>query len=257
MAPWQLLTYAFLHGGLVHLAFNMFALYMFGGAIEQVFGARRYLIYYLVCVLSAALSQLAVAALMGGIYPTIGASGGVFGLLLAYGMYFPNNRVMLLFPPIPMPARVFVLRLRRDRAVSGCHGQPGGRGALRAPGRHDRWLHHASLLARLGRDATAQYAPLERAPDLFRGGRRWRGYRAGIRRALLLADFFPTALVRCIARVDAIEVLLFLREERILRGELGLELSQARPLRPAATPWRRAPLLCFCSSAMRLASDAM
>jgi membrane associated rhomboid family serine protease len=106
--PWQLLTYAFLHGGLVHLAFNMFALYMFGGAIEQVFGARRYLIYYLVCVLSAALSQLAVAALMGGIYPTIGASGGVFGLLLAYGMYFPNNRVMLLFPPIPMPARVFV-----------------------------------------------------------------------------------------------------------------------------------------------------
>jgi membrane associated rhomboid family serine protease len=108
-APWQLLTYAFLHGGLVHLAFNMFALYMFGSAIEQVFGPRRYLIYYFVCVVSAALSQLLVAALMGGIYPTVGASGGVFGLLLAYGMYFPNNRVMLLFPPIPMPARVFVV----------------------------------------------------------------------------------------------------------------------------------------------------
>ncbi len=107
--PWQLLTYAFLHGGMVHLAFNMFALYMFGSAIEQVFGPRRYLIYYLVCVVSAALSQLLVASLMGGIYPTVGASGGVFGLLLAYGMYFPNNRVMLLFPPIPMPARVFVI----------------------------------------------------------------------------------------------------------------------------------------------------
>jgi membrane associated rhomboid family serine protease len=106
--PWQVVTYAFLHGGLVHLAFNMFALYMFGGAIEQVFGSRRYLIYYLVCVVSAAISQLVVAAVMGGIYPTVGASGGVFGLLLAYGMYFPNNRVMLLFPPIPMPARVFV-----------------------------------------------------------------------------------------------------------------------------------------------------
>lgn len=107
--PWQLLTYAFLHGGLVHLAFNMFALYMFGSAIEQVFGPRRYLVYYLVCVVSAGLSQLLVAAMMGGVYPTVGASGGVFGLLLAYGMYFPNNRVMLLFPPIPMPARVFVI----------------------------------------------------------------------------------------------------------------------------------------------------
>jgi membrane associated rhomboid family serine protease len=107
--PWQVVTYAFLHGGLLHLAFNMFALYMFGSAIERVFGARRYLIYYFVCVISAAISQLVVAAMMGGIYPTVGASGGVFGLLLAYGMYFPNNRVMLLFPPIPMPARVFVV----------------------------------------------------------------------------------------------------------------------------------------------------
>ena len=107
--PWQLLTYAFLHGGLVHLAFNMFALYMFGGAIEQVFGPRRFLIYYFVCVVSAAVSQLIVAAMMGGVYPTVGASGGVFGLLLAYAIYFPHSRVMLLFPPIPMPARVFVV----------------------------------------------------------------------------------------------------------------------------------------------------
>ena len=87
----------------------MFALYMFGGAIEQVFGPRRYLIYYFVCVVSAAVSQLIVAAMMGGAYPTVGASGGVFGLLLAYAIYFPHSRVMLLFPPIPMPARVFVV----------------------------------------------------------------------------------------------------------------------------------------------------
>jgi membrane associated rhomboid family serine protease len=106
---WQLLTYGFLHGGLVHLLFNMFALYMFGGAIERVFGGRRYLIYYAVCVVAAAITQLVVAALTGGVYPTAGASGGVFGLLLAYAIYFPNNRVMLIFPPIPMPARVFVL----------------------------------------------------------------------------------------------------------------------------------------------------
>jgi membrane associated rhomboid family serine protease len=106
--PWQLVSYAFLHGGLLHLAFNMFALYMFGGPIEQVFGGRRFLLYYAVCVVSAALTQLAVALASGGVYPTVGASGGVFGILLAFGMYFPNNRVMLLFPPIPMPARVFV-----------------------------------------------------------------------------------------------------------------------------------------------------
>ena len=108
-APWQLLTYAFLHGSLMHLAFNMFALYMFGSAVERVFGGRRYLTFYTVCVLSAAIAQLIVSAVTGKIYPTVGASGGIFGILLAYGMYFPNNRVMLLFPPIPMPARVFVV----------------------------------------------------------------------------------------------------------------------------------------------------
>ena len=107
--PWQLLTYAFLHGGLFHIAFNMFALYMFGSAIERVFGARRYLAYYLVCVLSAAIAQLLTAAITGAVYPTVGASGGVFGLLLAYAIYFPHSRIMLIFPPIPMPARVFVV----------------------------------------------------------------------------------------------------------------------------------------------------
>ena len=108
-APWQLVSYAFLHGGLFHLGFNMLALYMFGGAIERVFGERRYLVYYVVCVISAAITQLVFAAVSGGIYPTVGASGGVFGLLLAYAIYFPNNRVMLLIPPIPLPARVFVV----------------------------------------------------------------------------------------------------------------------------------------------------
>jgi membrane associated rhomboid family serine protease len=106
--PWQLVTYAFLHGSVLHLAFNMFALYMFGSAIERVFGTRRYATFYFVSVVSAAITQLVVAMMSGAVYPTIGASGGVFGLLLAYGMYFPHNRVMLLFPPIPLPARVFV-----------------------------------------------------------------------------------------------------------------------------------------------------
>jgi membrane associated rhomboid family serine protease len=107
--PWQLVTYAFLHGDLLHLFFNMFALYMFGFAVEEVMGSRRFLVYYFVCVISAALAQLLVQGAMGGVpRPTVGASGGVFGILLAYGLAFPQRKLMLLFPPIPMPAWLFV-----------------------------------------------------------------------------------------------------------------------------------------------------
>ena len=156
-APWQLVTYAFLHGGLTHLAFNMFALYMFGGAIEQVFGMRRYLTYYFVCVVSAALTQLAFAFLTGGFYPVVGASGGVFGLLLAYAMYFPNNRVMLIFPPIP-DARTHVrVRLCGARAVPRRLRLAVGGRALRPPGWDDRRLHHASISERT---PSGSYHPL-------------------------------------------------------------------------------------------------
>jgi membrane associated rhomboid family serine protease len=107
--PWQLVSYAFLHGGFVHLAFNMFALYMFGSEIERLLGTRRYLVYYFACVIGAALTQLAVARIAGGeAHPTVGASGGIFGLLLAYGLAYPRRRLILLFPPIPMPAWLFV-----------------------------------------------------------------------------------------------------------------------------------------------------
>jgi membrane associated rhomboid family serine protease len=111
--PWQLVTYAFLHGGLLHLMFNMLALAMFGAPLEYTWGERRFLTYYLVCVVGAGVCQLLVGsyALSHGAdpYPTIGASGGVFGLLLAYGWLFPYQRVMLLFPPIPMRARTLVI----------------------------------------------------------------------------------------------------------------------------------------------------
>ena len=125
-AVWQLVTYGFLHGSLTHLAFNMFALYMFGGAMELVVGTRRYLAYYLVCVIVAALAQLLVTAMMGGIYPTVGASGGVFGLLLAYAVYFPHNKVMLLFLPVPIPSRVFVVIYAVIELVLGVTGSQGG-----------------------------------------------------------------------------------------------------------------------------------
>jgi membrane associated rhomboid family serine protease len=106
---WQLVTYAFLHGSLTHLFFNMFALYMFGGEIERLLGTRRYVTYYTVCIVGAAVAQLVVLGNMNlPPVPTVGASGGVFGLLLAFGMAFPHRRLMLLFPPIPMPAWLFV-----------------------------------------------------------------------------------------------------------------------------------------------------
>jgi membrane associated rhomboid family serine protease len=107
--PWQLVTYSFLHGNLTHIFFNMFALWMFGRELELMMGQNRFLIYYFTCVIGAGLVQLIVAGTQGGYYPTVGASGGVFGILLAYGLAFPNRMIMLIFPPIPMKAKYFVL----------------------------------------------------------------------------------------------------------------------------------------------------
>jgi membrane associated rhomboid family serine protease len=107
--PWQLVTYAFLHANLEHIFFNMLALLMFGAPLEYTWGTKRFLQFYFVCVFGAGLTYLAWAALMGIASPVIGASGGVFGLLLAYGMLYPKQRVMLLFPPIPMTARTLVI----------------------------------------------------------------------------------------------------------------------------------------------------
>jgi membrane associated rhomboid family serine protease len=108
---WQVVTYGFLHdpNNLAHIFFNMFALYMFGSEVERVLGPRRYLLYYFACVIGAAVMQLFVTHLMNpALAPTVGASGGVFGLLLAFGMFFPQRRIMLLIPPIPMKAWIFV-----------------------------------------------------------------------------------------------------------------------------------------------------
>jgi membrane associated rhomboid family serine protease len=106
--PWQLLSYAFLHGSIVHLGLNMFALWMFGRDCELALGPRRYLLLYVAAVLSAAATQLAVGTLAHSTAPTIGASGGVFGVLLTFAVLYPARRIMLLFPPIPMPAWLFV-----------------------------------------------------------------------------------------------------------------------------------------------------
>jgi len=124
---WQLVTYAFLHANFAHIFFNMLGLYMFGSEIERLFGSRFYAAYYFGCVVSAALCHLAVTAWMGvAPYPTVGASGGVYGLLLAFGWYFPHRRVLLLFPPIPLPARVFVVAFAVLELAFGVTGTAAG-----------------------------------------------------------------------------------------------------------------------------------
>jgi membrane associated rhomboid family serine protease len=147
--PFQLLSHMFMHGGITHLFFNMFALFMFGRVLEMVWGPKRFLIYYFVSGIGAALIHSAVIAfqynkVMGVISPvelqtvldqgyeyfnmnrtftnpimrqmqlilytpTVGASGAVFGILLAFGVLFPNTQLMLLFPPIPIKAKYFVI----------------------------------------------------------------------------------------------------------------------------------------------------
>ena len=119
---WQPITYMFMHGSFSHLFFNMFALWMFGRGLEMEMGSKRFFTYYLVCGIGAALVQLGVAqidlarvAAFSPVYwdylctPTVGASGAVFGLLLAFGMLHPNAIIMLLIPPIPIKAKWFVV----------------------------------------------------------------------------------------------------------------------------------------------------
>ena len=124
--PWQLITYAFLHGNLVHIFFNMFALFMFGRALEMYWGARRLVLFFFVCVLTAALTQLAVQAGGGVQEETIGASGGVFGVLLAFAWYFPRQKLIVVPIPIPVPAWLLVTGYALLELLFGVTGaQPG------------------------------------------------------------------------------------------------------------------------------------
>jgi membrane associated rhomboid family serine protease len=111
-APWQLLTHMFLHGSISHLAFNMLALWSFGRVLEKVWGVQRFLIFYLVCGIGAAvISQLVDQFILGpvSIYTsTVGASGAIYGLLVAFAMMFPNFKIMLIFLPVPIAAKYFV-----------------------------------------------------------------------------------------------------------------------------------------------------
>jgi membrane associated rhomboid family serine protease len=125
---WQLATSAFMHGSFPHIALNMFALYMFGRDVELVLGTQRFMWLYGASVIAGSLAQLLVvtASIENGIVPTVGASGGVFGVLLAFGVIFPKRRVMLIFPPIPMPAWVLVTGYAIIELTSGVLGTQQG-----------------------------------------------------------------------------------------------------------------------------------
>lgn len=124
--PWQLVTYAFLHGGVMHILFNMIGLYMFGGAIERTFGARNFVIYYFVCAITAAVAQLIVLSWFPhGFYPTLGASGAIFGVLLAFGMLYPHEKILIYFL-VPMPAWLFVIGYAAVELYMGVTGTQAG-----------------------------------------------------------------------------------------------------------------------------------
>jgi membrane associated rhomboid family serine protease len=126
--PWQLVTYSFLHDGVPHIAFNMLALWMFGGPVENALGTRRYAFYYFACVLGAAFAQLATIALFSpqDFYPTVGASGGIFGLLLAFAVLYPQAKVFFFLIPVPIPARIAVVGYMALELYLGVTGTQAG-----------------------------------------------------------------------------------------------------------------------------------
>ena len=106
---YQFVTYMFLHGGFAHLFSNMFALWMFGRTLEYELGSKRFLIYYMVCGIGAALIQIALATALGESMVLLGASGAVMGLLLAFGVMHPNNMIYIMPLPFPIKAKWFVV----------------------------------------------------------------------------------------------------------------------------------------------------
>lgn len=127
--PWQLVTHAFLHGSWPHLLFNAFALFQFGSAVERVLGSKRFAFYYFFCVIGAGLCQLLVTTAMldpANPVATVGASGGVFGLLLAFAIYYPNARLIFFLIPVPVPAKIAVIIYGAIELFLGLSGAQSG-----------------------------------------------------------------------------------------------------------------------------------
>jgi membrane associated rhomboid family serine protease len=128
--PWQLVTHALLHGNFIHLFVNAIGLFQFGGRIEYALGRKRFITFALVCTVGAGLTQLLVSTAMvdsgSQPFPTVGISGFIYGLLLAYGLMYPHERVMLVLPPVEMSARTMAIAFGALSLFMGVTGTAGG-----------------------------------------------------------------------------------------------------------------------------------
>jgi membrane associated rhomboid family serine protease len=128
---WQPVTYMFLHGGIGHILFNMLALWMFGVELERMWGSRAFVKYYAICGLGAAATGLVLSLLPFDVFAhlysalTVGASGAIYGVLLAYGLYFPNRPIYIYFV-FPVPAKYFVMIMGGISLLSSLGGPGGG-----------------------------------------------------------------------------------------------------------------------------------
>lgn len=124
--PWQLVTYMFMHGGFGHLFFNMYTLYIFGSVLERVWGTKKFLLFYFVTGVGAALVHIVVQYLTGSFALTVGASGAIYGILMGYAMLYPDSVLTLLFPPISLKAKWFVLIFAGIELLLGVTGTQAG-----------------------------------------------------------------------------------------------------------------------------------
>jgi membrane associated rhomboid family serine protease len=120
---WQLFTYIFLHGGLSHILFNLLALWMFGGELENYWGSKKFLRYFLYCGIGAGVCTVIFSPYQ--FVPVIGASGAIYGILLAFGWLFPNRPILLYFL-LPIPAKYFVIIFGLIELFSSMQGTGGG-----------------------------------------------------------------------------------------------------------------------------------
>lgn len=124
--PWQLVTYMFMHGNFAHLFFNMYTLYVFGTVLERVWGTRKFLLYYFVTGIGAALVHIGVQWLTGDFALTVGASGAIYGILMGYAMLYPDSTLMLLLPPVSVKAKWLVLIFAGVELLLGVTGTQAG-----------------------------------------------------------------------------------------------------------------------------------
>ncbi|MCR5759156.1 MAG: rhomboid family intramembrane serine protease [Bacteroidales bacterium] len=125
---WQIITHMFMHGGFWHILFNMYTLFLFGMVVERTIGTKKFLVYYFLCGLGAAALHIGVQSLSGAsLYvPTLGASGAVYGVLLAYAYLFPDSKLTLLFPPVTLSAKWMVLIFLGIELITGITGTAEG-----------------------------------------------------------------------------------------------------------------------------------